>query len=127
MLVRGLAAVRPLAAALRRVRRALREIGAAEGGARGRRFFHGGLNVLLSDGRSLWAYAEARPGAGRSSCLMTPGRPYFRMAFLPLEDRVWAASEPLWSGGRWRGLNSGELLSVSTAGGKARWKKQKIA
>jgi predicted glutamine amidotransferase len=117
--------------ALSRVRTILREVHrrSIRKNPEGAASFHGGINILLSDGVRLWAYAETPPSprAGRTKSLCSPEWPYYRMAFLPEADRVIVASEPLWRGARWRALNSGELLEVgfSKHAGVA-WKKSKI-
>ncbi len=127
LLMRELKTGRDVAAALRRARRALKDVCRRSAPPDGSpAFFHWGLNVLLSDGERLWAYAEAPPGAREARALCSKDWPYFDLAFLPAPDRVWVASEPLWTGPRWRRVRSGELLEVRRDGDRVRWRKKKL-
>lgn len=119
LLMREIRRTGSVPSALVRARRALAAARPAPGSP------HGGLNVLLSDGERLWAYAEA-PAGFRGGSLLSPERPYFRMAFLPTPDRLWVASEPPWSGAHWRSVGSGELLEARRDGGKIIWCKNKV-
>jgi predicted glutamine amidotransferase len=95
----------------------------------GTAWHHRGLNILLSNGRALWAYAEAPPvknRGARPSALCTKDWPYFQLAFLPGRDRVWVASEPLWAGANWRPIRSGELLEIGSREGRVVWRKYRL-
>jgi glutamine amidotransferase len=112
--------------ALKQARRILRRVFAGEAPGKGRTP-HRGLNILLSDGNRLWAYAEAPAGfSSKAGGLCSPRWPYFQMAFLPSDDHVWVASEPLWSGPAWRRLRSGELLEIRRREDRVVWKKRAL-
>lgn len=130
LLRRCLAESSSMPRALLNVRRLLRSVSKKTGGVRP----HGGLNILLSDGRRLWAYTET-PEGRRAASLCSPEWPYFQLAFLPAEDRLWVASEPVWSGAPWRPLRSGELLRAEIrrrgggggdGGGGVAWQRTRI-
>lgn len=128
-------------AALKAVRRVLREVAGDQGD--GSKPFHRGLNILLCDGRTFWAYCEP-PAAGRATgpganafpsggkgkppeALASRGWPYWRLAYLPTPGAFWVASEPAWSGAPWRGMRPGELLEAREKAGEVVWKITKIA
>lgn len=121
-----------------------RGTGRQTGTLRRRKAFHAGLNILLTNGRVLWAYSEepaphwkGRPGgppwktsgeARPPGGLCSPKWPYWRLAFLPTPAGVWVASEPLWSGAAWKAVRSGELLKISEKrAGVVVWKKTRLA
>jgi predicted glutamine amidotransferase len=122
LIMKELAAGAGVPAAIRRTRRTLARVAreTSPGAAP-----HLGLNVMLSDGKTFWAYAEAPAGA-RGTALATPDRPYSELAYLATPDRLWAASEPVWTGGDWRSLRSGELLAARVARGRIVCRKRRL-
>lgn len=122
-------------AALKGARRALKDVA-------GGKPFHRGLNILLCDGRTFWAYCEPPPagpvkGPGANAfpsgvkkkppeALASRGWPYWRLAYLPTPGAFWVASEPAWSGAPWRRMRPGELLEVREKAGEVVWKITKI-
>lgn len=78
-----------------------------------------GLNTLISDGRTLYAFCHY-PGNFRA---LLSDRPWGRMVYARRGSRLVVASEPL-DRGRWSDLKEGELL---TAGPDGRVKKRRLA
>lgn len=71
-----------------------------------------GLNALVSDGKSLYAFCHYPAPEDGPRALCTPSRPWGRMVFKKKPGRVLISSEPADSSGRWKDIQDGEFLSV---------------
>ena len=79
-----------------------------------------GLNMILSDGKRLWAlckYDGVRPRLD-SSLTEFERSPYYEMRYAVEKNRVRVASERTTPGGPWRRLRNGTLLEAKIADGK---------
>lgn len=73
-----------------------------------------GLNVFLSDGRTLWVLCHYAPDSDKKA-LMTPGWEFGRIAWRKDAGKVIFASEPL-DGGRWNKMSDLEIAEASLGG-----------
>ncbi len=79
--------------------------------------FADGLNVVITDGRTLAAQCSYTPSKARSFCW--PKRPYFQMCYNKLNGAVALASEPMDRPGgarAWRDIPNGHALVVEPRG-----------
>ncbi|MCX8171413.1 MAG: class II glutamine amidotransferase, partial [Candidatus Bathyarchaeota archaeon] len=80
-----------------------------------------GLNMILSDGSSLYAYCkydESLNGATRSLCYRD--QPAMQMAYIASSDRLVVASEKTNAEEDWRPLKSGQLISGKIEDGRVK-------
>ena len=75
-----------------------------------------GLNIIISDGESLYAYCRYDENGKLSKSLCFGDQPVFEMSYLLSKERLVVASEKTNREENWKPLRSGELLTGKMVG-----------
>ncbi|MBI3550461.1 MAG: class II glutamine amidotransferase [Elusimicrobia bacterium] len=84
-----------------------------------------GLNVIVSDGRTLHAMCLYTNKMKGSHCFYTKDKPWGQMSMARRGDRYIVASEDM-DEGKWRRLGQGEIVSLTPADGRVAVRRRKV-